>query len=232
MDGKNHTVLIADDEPEIRQVLRIFLEGERYRVLEAADGEEAVAQAGQADLILLDVMMPGCDGLTACARIRERSAAPILFLTAKGTEADKLAGLQAGGDDYLAKPFSYRELLGRVHALLRRYCVYGGKPSAKGNAILTVGPLRIDTEHSTVEKNGRPVALTDLEYRILLLLASERQRIFSAQDIYEQVWGEPYLYSSGNTIMVHIRNLRRKLEDDPQKPQIIRNVWGKGYRVE
>lgn len=139
---------------------------------------------------------------------------------------------QAGGDDYLAKPFSYRELLGRVHALLRRYCVYGGKTSAKCNAILTVGPLHIDTEHSTVEKHGRPVALTDLEYRILLLLASERQRIFSAQDIYEQVWGEPYLYSSGNTIMVHIRNLRRKLEDDPQNPQIIRNVWGKGYRVE
>lgn len=232
MEGKNHTVLIADDEPEIRQVLRIFLEGEGYRVLEAADGEEAVAQAGQADLILLDVMMPGCDGLKACTRIRERSAAPILFLTAKGTEADKLAGLQAGGDDYLAKPFSYSELLGRVHALLRRYCVYGGKQSTEAKAVLSVGPLRIDTERSTVEKNGRPVALTDLEYRILLLLASDRQRIFSAQDIYERVWGEPYLYSSGNTIMVHIRNLRRKLEDDPQNPQIIRNVWGKGYRIE
>ena len=221
MEGKNHTVLIADDEPEIRQVLRIFLEGEGYRVLEAADGEEAVAQAGQADLILLDVMMPGCDGLTACTRIRERSAAPILFLTAK-----------AGGDDYLAKPFSYSELLGRVHALLRRYCVYGGKQSTEAKAVLSVGPLRIDTERSTVEKNGRPVALTDLEYRILLLLASDRQRIFSAQDIYERVWGEPYLYSSGNTIMVHIRNLRRKLDDDSQNPQIIRNVWGKGYRIE
>ena len=230
---ERQTILIADDEAEIRQVLRVFLEGEGYRVLEAADGPGAVQLVAAApDLILLDVMMPGFDGVEACRRIREQSTAPILFLTARSADADKLAGFTAGGDDWLAKPFTCAELLGRVRALLRRYCVYGGKAGAPARQLLQVGPIAIDTDAGQVTRDGQPVALTDLEYRILLLLASNRRQVFPAQDIYERVWGEPYLYSSGNTIMVHIRNLRRKLEDDPQNPKIIKNVWGKGYRIE
>ena len=163
------------------------------------------------DLIILDVMMPGLSGYKTCARIRETSNVPILFLTARGMDTDLTLGFSAGGDDYLSKPFSNAELLSRVKALLRRYHVYGGK-------------------EETVD--GRELSLTELEYRLLRLMMEHRGKIFSAENLYESVWGEPYFSVSANTVMVHIRKLRAKIEDDPQNPRIVKTVWGKGYRVE
>lgn len=233
---EQQSILFADDDPGIREVVRILLESEGYRVVEAQDGDQAVELAkAPFDLIILDVMMPGRTGFSACAQIRRQTNAPILFLTAKSQDSDKTMGFSAGGDDYLSKPFSYAELTARVKAMLRRYCVYQGKqpeaaPQQPGS--IAIQDLRIDPGRNEVQKNGREIFLTDLEYRILLLLAQHRGKIFSIQNIYESVWDEPYFYSAGNTVMVHIRNLRRKLEEDPRNPGYIKNIWGKGYRVE
>lgn len=224
-------ILLADDDPEIRNVVRILLESEGFTVLDAANGTEAVETAdGTIDLIILDVMMPGCNGYTACAEIRKKSTAPILFLTAKSQDSDKTMGFSAGGDDYLAKPFSYPELTARVKALLRRRYVYDQGQPADG--AISLPGLSIDCAFNEVKKNGGEILLTDLEYRILLLLAKNRGKIFTIQNIYESVWQEPYFYTSNNTVMVHIRNLRKKLEDDPQNPRYLKNVWGKGYRID
>ena len=175
--------------------------------------------------------MPGCSGVEACGEIRKKSSAPILFLTAKSKDRDKEEGFAAGGDDYLVKPFSSVELKARVNAMLRRYCVYKGKKGTEREVISLPG-LEIFADTEEVNKNGERVLLTDIEYRILLLLAENRKKTYTTQDIYEAVWNEPFLFSSNNTVMVHIRNLRKKLEDDPQNPRCIRNVWGKGYRID
>ena len=179
--------------------------------------------------------MPGLSGLRVCEEIRRRSPVPILFLTAKAQESDKLVGLMAGGDDYLTKPFSYAELVGRVKALLRRYCVYRGKAQAGAMSrdnILSARGIRLSLDYNQVWVRGREVELTDIEYRILRLLMQNPQRIFSTQNIYESVWGEPYFYISNGTVMVHIRKLRVKIERDPQSPSCLKTVWGKGYRFE
>lgn len=228
-------ILFADDDPEIREVIRLLLSSEGYEVIEAADGDEAVNKMEPSiDLVILDVMMPGRSGIAACAEIRRVSTAPILFLTAKSQDSDKAVGFSAGGDDYLAKPFSYAELTARVKAMLRRYRVYRGKgeTAAAADAITLPGGLTIRTDRNEVVLGGAPVALTDLEYRILLLLARNRRQTFSAQQIYERIWQEPYYYSANNTVMVHIRNLRKKLEDDANHPRLIKNIWGKGYCIE
>lgn len=226
-------ILFADDDPEIREVVRILLESEGFEVFEAANGEEAVAMAGDAlDLIILDVMMPVRSGVSACAEIRKKSKVPILFLTARTQDSDKTVGFGAGADDYLAKPFSYSELAARVKALIRRYHVYKGKDEETGGEIVTVRDLEISRSFNEVKKAGEEVLLTDLEYRILLLLASNRNKIFTIENIYESVWEEPFFYNANNTVMVHIRNLRKKLENDPKNPKYVVNVWGKGYRVE
>lgn len=233
MDLDKKKILFADDDPEIREVVRILLESEGYTVTEAASGSEAVSMVDDSiDLVILDVMMPGGSGVSACAQIRKNFTVPILFLTAKTQDSDKTAGFAAGGDDYLAKPFSYSELIARVKALLRRYYVYCGKKTSNDAELLVVKDLRINPESNEVRKNGEKIPLTDLEYRILYMLASNRKKIFTIQNIYESVWKEPYFYNSNNTVMVHIRNLRKKLEDDPQNPKYITNVWGKGYRIE
>ena len=226
-------ILFADDDAEIREVVRILLEGEGYQVDEAVDGAEAVAMADDSyDLIILDVMMPERSGFSACAQIRRKSMVPILFLTARTQDSDKTMGFGAGGDDYLAKPFSYTELAARVKAMIRRYHVYKGKPEEKEEEGIRVKDLVIQRSWNQVTRNGREISLTDLEYRILLLLASSRGRIFTIESIYEHVWEEPFFYSANNTVMVHIRNLRKKLEEDPKNPRYVVNVWGKGYRVE
>lgn len=234
MPEKKALILIADDDAEIRGVLRLMLEQEGYETLEAADGAAAVAATllHRPDLILLDVMMPGCSGLEACRRLRAHTLAPVLFLTARGQEADKEQGFAAGGDDYLVKPFSRSELLARTGALLRRWTTYGSRQAAPPANLLRVRRLALRTDYNEVYLDEKPLSLTDLEYRILRLLARHRGQIFSLQAIYEQVWNEPYLYSSGNTVMVHIRNLRRKLEPTAQSAKYIQNVWGKGYRLE
>lgn len=225
-------ILVVDDNPDLREVISIFLGGEGYEVVTASDGEEALALMDSTiDLVILDVMMPGMSGYKVCAEIREKSMAPVLFLTAKTQDSDKSMGFSSGGDDYLSKPFSYNELLARIKALLRRYYVYSGKSKEESNYVSALD-LLINTEYNEVKKGDAEIALTDIEYKILLLLASHKRRIFSVQNIYESIWDEPYYYTANNTVMVHIRKLRSKIEDDPQNPKYIKTVWGKGYRVE
>ena len=183
-------ILFADDDPEIRSVVRVLLESEGYEVIEAADGREAIRLADDSmDLIILDVMMPGKDGLSACVEIRRRLTVPILFLTARTQDSDKTVGFGAGADDYLAKPFSYAELAARVKALIRRYHVYRGKESFEAGSALTIRDLSIDRRTGQVTRDGEEIHLTDLEYRILLLLASNRGKIFTIENLYESVWG-------------------------------------------
>lgn len=220
--------MIADDEPEIREVLRMMLESEGYAVVEACNAEEAVEYAEGVDLVVLDILMPGESGIQACGKIREKSNVPILFLTAKSGEHDKVLGFSVGGDDYLVKPFSYMELLSRVKALIRRYRVYQ-KSEDKADKMIFYRDLAIDTELQSVTGSGRRISLTEMEYQILLLLVSHPRKIFSVKEIYEKVWKEEFYPSSGNTVMVHIRNIRRKLEKEGEP--YIQNVWGRGYCV-
>lgn len=225
-------ILIVDDNPEIREVLGILLGSEGYLVAEAENGNQALELLSEdTDLVILDVMMPGLTGLKTCEKIREKSNVPILFLTAKTQDADKSIGLLVGGDDYLAKPFSHSELTARVKALLRRYHVYRGKPAEEQDDVITLGELEINRKFNEVKKNGKELNLTEIEYQILLLMASYKGKIFSTQMLYESVWKEPYFYTSNSTVMVHIRKLRTKLEDDPQNPKHVVTVWGKGYRI-
>lgn len=226
-------ILFADDDPEIREVLRLLLTSEGYQVEEAINGEQLLEKLDDTvGLVILDVMMPDMNGFGVCAEIRKCSAVPVLFLTAKSQDSDKTLGFSAGGDDYLVKPFSYSELISRVKAMLRRYYVYGAKQSEADSVIRCCETVEIDPRQCVVRQNGEEVQLTETEYRILVLLASHRSKVFSAQNIYESVWNEPYFYSSNNTVMVHIRNIRRKLGDDPQNCHTIRTVWGRGYRIE
>lgn len=226
-------IMIADDDPDIREVVRILLESEGFRIVEAVDGDDAISKIDPAiDLYILDVMMPGKSGYQVCRAIRAASTAPILFLTAKSQDGDKSMGFSSGGDDYLPKPFSYTELTARVKALLRRYYVYRGKESEESKEKIVIRDLVIDRQTCEVRLAGAEVQLTDIKYRMLLLMAENRRKVFSAQNLYESIWNEPYFYSCNNTIMVHIRNLRRKIEPDPDNPQYIKTVWGKGYRID
>lgn len=215
----------------------MLLSAEGYEIIEADCGAKGLEQLdGSIDLVILDVMMPGISGIKTCEEIRKVSYVPVLFLTAKSSETDKVMGLMAGGDDYIIKPFSYAELLGRVKALLRRYHVYSGKKTVEETAaeqtIIQVGDIKINELMKGVWKNNRPIRVTEIEYKILLLLMKHPGKVFSAQQVYENVWKEPYLYASNSTIMVHIRNLRIKIENVPESPEHIKTVWGKGYRFE
>lgn len=227
------SILIADDNNEIREIVRVLLESEGYHVIEAVDGEDAVNKVDEKiDLIILDIMMPIKSGFKACVEIREKTSAPILFLTAKTQDSDKCMAFSSGCDDYLSKPFSYTELVSRVKALLRRYYVYKGKEQTAPSEIIHINDLTVNTAAKEVSIGGQELILTEIEYKILLLMAQHRKKIFSAQNLYESVWEEPYFYTCNNTVMVHIRNLRSKLEKDSQNPQYIKTVWGKGYRIE
>ena len=228
------SILIVEDDADIRDGVRILLAGEGYRILEAASGAQALeAFSPEVDLVILDVMMPGMSGLRVCEELRKRSTVPILFLTAKSQESDKLLGLTAGGDDYLPKPFSFAELSARVRALLRRYTVYRGKGEAPGaqpeRRMLAAHGVKLALDCNRVWVDGREVNLTETEYGILRLLMQDPERIYPAQTLYEAVWNEPYYYTSNGTVMVHIRNLRLKIEADPQNPRRVCTVWGKGY---
>lgn len=227
-------ILIVEDDAAIREGVRILLEGEGYQVEEAENGFVCLQKLTPADsLVILDIMMPGISGIKTCEEIRKVSNVPILFLTAKGQESDKLIGFMAGGDDYLVKPFSYAELLARVKALIRRHAVYD-KSEASDPANLPdwqeCAGIRIHTKHNHVMVNDTEINLTDIEYRLLLLMMQYPNKTFSIKNLYESIWEEPFLYTSGNTVMVHIRRLRKKIEEDPQNPKYIETVWGKGYR--
>lgn len=223
-------ILIVDDDPDIRNVLTLLLK-DSYIVAEAADGAAAVdymRRNPDTDLIVLDVMMPGMDGLETCGRIREFSTAPVLFLTAKSAEQDRVAAYQSGGDDFLSKPFSQAELLAKIASLLRRYQEYRGKPATA----LQIDDLEIDLAGRSVKRGGKPVTLTDTEYAILEYLVKNRGKTVTAAELYEAVWGEKFLSGSGNTVMVHVLNVRRKIEENPSKPKILRTVWGRGYQID
>ncbi len=232
------TILLIEDDEDIREGIRILLESEGYVIKEAGNGRDGLAILDdEMDLVILDIMMPGISGIKTCEEIRKRSYVPVLFLTAKSGESDRLLGLMAGGDDYLIKPFSYAELLGRVKALVRRYHVYKGKENKTdthtlSNTIIAMNNIRIHTAFNEVWVDDREADLTELEYKILLLLMQYPKKTFSARNLYESVWEEPYVYTSNNTVMVHIRKLRRKIERNPDMPEHIKTVWGKGYRFE
>ena len=227
-------ILIVEDDADIREGVRILLEGEGYSIMEAENGRKGLELLSEEpDLVILDVMMPGMSGLKTCEEIRKVSYVPVLFLTARSQESDKLIGLMAGGDDYLPKPFSYSELLGRVKALIRRWKIYRGKEEpaeAMEEKYLERSGIRISEEFNEVSVEGKTVELSDIEYNILLLMMKYPGKIFSAQNLYESIWNEPYFYNCNATVMVHIRKLRVKIEKDPKNPQLIVTVWGKGYR--
>ena len=231
-------ILVVDDNEEIRNILHILLESEGYMVVEATNGSIALDLLDDTiDLVILDIMMPGISGLDVCKRIRESYQMPILFLTAKSTDSDKSLGLLIGADDYLSKPFSHSELTARVKSLLRRYYVYKGKESVADDNYYSYDIFRVAKDRNevlTVDANGKEqeLDLSELEYQILKLLISNPGRVFPAQLIYESIWNEPYFYSSNATIMVHIRNLRTKIEEDPSKPNHLLTVWGKGYKLQ
>jgi len=208
------TILLIEDDADIREGVRVLLTSEGYSVMEADCGKKGLQLLNE--------------------EIRKVSNVPVLFLTAKAQESDKLLGLLVGGDDYLPKPFSYAELLGRVKALLRRYHIYQGKfvPSNQSDGEwMEHKGIRILTTSNVVQVDGRDIELSEIEYQILRLLIQYPNKIFTTQNIYESVWNEPFYYSSNNTIMVHIRKLRLKIEEDPQQPKRICTVWGKGYRI-
>lgn len=227
-------ILIVEDDADIREGVRILLEGEGYSVSEAENGRKGLELLEEEpDLVILDVMMLGMSGLKTCEEIRKISYVPVLFLTAKSQESDKLIGLMAGGDDYLAKPFSYSELLGRVKALIRRWKIYRGKEETEQEQMpeyIELAGIRINEGFNEVLVNGENVEFSEIEYNILLLMMKYPGKIFSAQNLYESVWNEPYFYNCNSTVMVHIRRLRVKIEEDPKNPKLILTVWGKGYR--
>lgn len=229
---KGKRILVVDDSVEIRQILRILLEGEGYEVIEAEDGSSAIKQAeNNPDLIVLDINMPNKDGFSVCVEIRKTSFVPILFLTARNVESDKILGLSAGADDYISKPFSNAELLIRIKTLLRRNYIYHERQVETKNKI-NIGSLEINTDTQNVILNGQEIYLTKTEYDILLLFAKHPKKIFTLDNIYESVWENDGMGLSDNTVMVHIKNLRRKLGDSSRDPQFIKTAWGKGYYIE
>ena len=228
-------ILVTDDERDIRQVLKLLLENSGYEVIEASNGAQAVdviMADNSIDLCIMDVMMPVLDGVEAAARIRRNSSVPILFLTAKSLDSDKEIAYGSGGDDYIVKPYSARELLRKVEALTRRYTSYSAKDLSKNDGIRLAGGVVVDMQSREVTKNGLHVDMRDKEIDVLIFLIKNRGRVVSADELYEGVWGEMPLASSGNNVTVHILNLRRKLEDDSSTPKVIRTVWGKGYQID
>lgn len=227
-------ILVADDEREIRNVLRLLFENQGYTVIEASDGAEAVRKMREmtdVDLCVMDIMMPTVSGVEATEEIRKFSNVPVLFLTAKSLDSDKLEAYGAGGDDYIIKPFSPRELLMKVTALVRRYNQYMGKEIETDAIALPCGVIIHPTKREVI-KNGDIVDIRDKEYEVLLFLAKNKGKTVSAADIYESVWNEMPLPSSNNTVTVHILNLRRKLEENAAGPKLIRTVWGRGYQID
>ncbi len=225
------TVLIADDEADIRNLIKMSLEENGYNVLTAQNGKEAwdILITNDVDLAILDVMMPVMDGFNLIRRIREHSTLPVIFLTARTDDMDKVLGLGLGADDYIAKPFSIAELVARVGAQLRRNNEYL-LPKEKAGASITYGNLSIDKEKCCAYKDGEPIELSAKEYKLLLHFMEHPERIFTKKQLYHAVWNEEY-YFDDNTVMVHISRIRNRIEDDPQKPEYLKTVRGIGYKL-
>lgn len=226
-----YNVLICDDEKDIVNALKIYLAPEGYGLFEAADGQEMLrlVEENEIHLILMDIMMPKLDGIAATARLREKYNIPVILLTAKSEDSDKVLGLNIGADDYITKPFNPVEVLARVRSQLRRYTQLGAMPTPKPDHY-RCGGLELDDTQKLVTVDGEPVALTGIEYSILLLLMEQPGRVFKSSEIYRQVWKESP-FGSENVVAVHIRHLREKIEIDPSNPRYIRVVWGQGYRL-
>lgn len=226
------TILIVDDEKEIRNLIAIYLKNEGYQVLEACDGEEGLQllKKQEIHLIVLDLMMPNVDGMEMCMKVREIAEMPIIMLTAKSQDMDKIMGLTIGADDYVTKPFNPLELVARIKSQLRRYLKLNGLNKTNGDEI-EIGDLRINTATHEVLVNNEKVKLTPREFAILELLSSNPGIVMNAEQIYERVWKEE-AFQSENTVMVHIRKIRERIETNPRNPQYIKTVWGVGYKVE
>lgn len=228
----SETILVVDDEKDILDLLEIYLTNDGYNILKASDGLEAldVVSKQVVDLVILDVMMPKLDGIQTCLKIREQRNMPIIMLSAKSQDMDKIMGLSTGADDYMSKPFNPLELMARVKSQLRRYTRLN-VPNARKENEIEIDDLIINTTTHEVKVDGRDVKLTPREFAILDLLARNRGMVFSIERIYESVWGEAF-FESDNTVMVHIRKIREKTEENPRQPKYIKTVWGVGYKIE
>ena len=224
-------VLVVDDDREIVDSICIFLSGEGYKALKAYDGIEAleILSENEVHLMILDIMMPKLNGIKTLMKLRESRNIPVILLSAKSEDADKILGLTAGADDYVTKPFNPSELMARVKSQLRRYTTLGS--IGKQNGEIVIDGLRVNTESKTVKVDGEPVRLTPVEYKILELLARNRGRVFSAEDIYSNVWNEQNVVND-NTIAVHVRHIREKIEINPKEPKYLKVVWGIGYKID
>ena len=228
-----NTILVVDDEAEIRNLLGIYLSNEGYEVIKASNGEEAIEIVNSKDikLIVLDVMMPKMDGIETCKRIREKMNIPILMLSAKSEDMDKIQGIMTGADDYITKPFNPLELTVRVKALLRRAYYFNHREENSRDNIITIESLKIDKSKHIVTVDDGEIQLTSREFDILYLLASNRGRVFSTEEIFSKVWKEQY-YQSNNTVMVHMSRIRDKIEKHMKGSKVIHTVWGGGYKIE
>lgn len=226
------TILVVDDEKEIRDLIGIYLANDNYKVLKAENGLEALKslEKNHVDLIVLDIMMPNMDGIEACMKIREDKNMPIIMLSAKSEDMDKIMGLTTGADDYVTKPFNPLELLARVKSQLRRYKKLN-TPLEKKEGVIEIDDLSINTNTHEVKVGDKEVKLTPREFEILYLLAKNKNIVFSIEKIYSMVWKEDF-FESDNTVMVHIRKIREKIEENPRKPRFIKTVWGVGYKIE
>ena len=226
-------VLVCDDDKEIVEAIDIYLTQEGYEVLKAYDGIEAlkVMVKDKIDLLVIDVMMPKLDGIRATLKIRENNNVPIIILSAKSEDADKILGLNIGADDYVTKPFNPLELVARVKSQMRRYTQLGSTVTAKNEAVYSVGGLSINDDLKEVTVDGETVRLTPIEYNILLLLVKNQGKVFSIDQIYERIWNENAV-GVDNTVAVHIRHIREKIEINPKEPRYLKVVWGVGYKIE
>lgn len=226
-------ILVCDDDKEIVETIEIYLSQEGYHVLKAYDGIQALQIMEKEDiqLLVIDVMMPKLDGIRATLKIREKSAIPIIILSAKSEDVDKILGLNIGADDYMTKPFNPLELVARVKSQLRRYTQLGNIAAEEGENIYQVGGLMINDDLKEVSVEGEPVKLTPIEYNILLLLVKNPGKVFSIEQIYERIWNEDAI-GADNTVAVHIRHIREKIEINPKEPRYLKVVWGIGYKIE
>ena len=225
-------ILVCDDDKAIVEAIEIYLQQEGHQILKAYDGEQAIRtlRTEAVDLLIIDVMMPKLDGIRATLKIREENPLPIIILSAKSEDADKILGLNVGADDYVTKPFNPLELVARVKSQLRRYTQLGSVSHKQGNVYET-GGLMIDDDRKEVTVDGEMVKLTPIEYGILLFLVKNQGRVFSINQIYENIWGEEAI-AADNTVAVHIRHIREKIEINPKEPRYLKVVWGLGYKVE
>ena len=226
-------ILVCDDDKEIEDAIDIYLSQEGYHILKAYDGLQAIEimKKEEVHLILLDIMMPNLDGIRATRKIRETSSVPIIMLSAKSEDVDKILGLNIGADDYITKPFNPLELIARVKSQLRRYTQLGNLATEEKEAVYVCGGLVVNDDLKTVTVDGEPVKLTPIEYNILVLLIKNQGKVFSIEQIYENIWNEEAI-GADNTVAVHIRHIREKIEINPREPRYLKVVWGIGYKIE